>query len=489
MAQPYGVGFKRWFRFCWSARVLSGRNTRRPAPTCRGTGPSSPPPRRRRPQPKSSWSNGGPAFSDPTLIRLIDRAIANNYQLRIARQRLIAARADRDIVAAADYPQIEALAQGSLANSSTTLQYPPGIGQYRSYQFGLDASYEIDVFGGNRRAEQAAAADVGASIEDRRRILVSLVAEIAGDYAALRTTQVRLRIAQENVELGRQLVDLTNTEFKRGLTTSLAVAQATAQMETVRATVPPLNATAHRLSHAIAVLSGELPGALEAQLLVTGPAVPIPPTLPLTLPSEVVANRPDIREAERRLAASTAQVGEAIASLYPHFTIPLMLTPDTSYLSEAFSAASLVWNVGLSIKQDIYTGGRDTARIDRAKAAAEADRLAYQQTVLNAFREVEDAIANFQTETQRHARLAAALDSSRTAYDRARRLYAAGLTDFLNLLTTERALYATEDQIALSELAEIQEVITLYKALGGGWQSVTFGDEAEKRESCGRRGS
>jgi NodT family efflux transporter outer membrane factor (OMF) lipoprotein len=416
-------------------------------------------------------------FHDPVLTQLVDDVIAGNLQLQMARQRLVEARAERTVAGAAEYPQIDAGAQAADAASSTTLQWPPGNGDYRTYAFGFDASWELDIFGGTKRAEQAADAGVGASIEDRRAILVTLLAELATDYATLRATQLRTVIAMRNVDTASHAVDLTTTEFARGLTTSLAVAQARAQMEAVRAVLPTLRAQSARLTHAIAVLTGRFPGELEAQLSVPKPIVPVPPALPLSLPSEVVANRPDIQRAERRFAAATARVGVAVSQLYPHFSIPLMLMPTTSYLHEAFSAASLVWSVGLSASENLYDGGQRTARIDEARAAAEIERISYRQTVLTAFREVEDALINFQTETQRRASLQAAAADSQAAFDRAQRLYTAGLTDFLNVLSTERTLYAAQDQVALSDLARVQQVITLYQALGGGWQAVTFGDE------------
>jgi len=225
------------------------------------------------------------------------------------------------------------------------------------------------------------------------------------------------------------------------------------------------------------VLLGEFPGTLEAELSRPAPAVPAPPDLPLSLPSEVVANRPDIRRAERQLAAASARIGAAVAQLYPHFTIPLTLMPTTSYLSEAFQSASLVWSAGLTLTQTVYSGGALSARVTEARAAAEASRLTYQQTVLNAFREVEDALITYDTETQRAAALHAAVIDNSAAYDRARRLYAAGLTDFLNVLTTERSLYSAEDQAALSDQSRVRQVVALYKSLGGGWQAISFGDE------------
>jgi NodT family efflux transporter outer membrane factor (OMF) lipoprotein len=420
-----------------------------------------------------TWWTG---FHDPMLNSLINDVVAGNLQLQIAQQHLLAARAERIVAGADAMPRINAGAQFGQANSSTTLQYPPGIGAYRTYAFGFDASWELDIFGGTRRAEQAADASVEAAIEDRRAILVTLFGELATDYAALRATQLRSAIARRDVETARHAYDLTSTEFDRGLTTSLTVAQAKARLESVQARLPLLSARAAALTHAIAVLTGRTPGTLESQLLQSAPVVPVPPILPLTVPSEVVANRPDIRRAERRYAAATARIGAAMAQLYPHFAIPVTLMPTTSYLNQVFNAASLVWAVGLNAGQSLYDGGRREARVDEARAEAEAARLTYQQTVLTAFSEVEDALANYHAEVQRHQALVAAAEDSRTAADRAEQLYSAGLTDFLNVLSTEQTLYAAQDEAAISDLDSVQQVINLYQALGGGWQAITFDD-------------
>lgn len=418
-------------------------------------------------------------FHDPILDRLVAEALDGNIDLQMARQRLISARAARVVAGAADYPQIGAAALGSLSNSSTTLQYPPGNGQYRTYAAGFDATWELDIFGGTKRAKEAADDDVDATIEQRRATLVSLLSEIATDYAILRADQQRIDLANSNLKIARQALDLTTTEFSRGLTTSLAVAQAQAQVQTVEAAVPPLRAEVAEQTHAIAVLLGQPPGQLEAELLVPRPTIPAPPELPLSLPSEVIANRPDIRAAERRFGAATARIGVAVAQRYPHFSIPLTLMPTTSFLSTAFEGASLVWSAGLTVSQSVYDGGKLSAREREARAEAEVSRLAYQQTVLNAFRDVEDAIVRYASEAQRSASLRSAVAFDRTAVDRAQQLYAAGLTDFLNVLSTERALTSAEDQQALAGLSRIRQVIALYKAIGGGWQSVNFADETQ----------
>lgn len=417
-------------------------------------------------------------FEDPLLDRLIAQAIRGNEDLKIAKQRLIQARAGRAIAASVDYPQVKAAASRTNSNSSTTVEYPPGIGQFHTWELGFDASWEIDVFGGTRRAEEAADADIGAAIEDRRTILVSLLAEVAGDYASLRTSQLRLAIAQRNIEAARKGLDLTQQEFQRGLGTDLEVAQARAQWNNVRSAPPPLRAAVARLSHAIAVLVGGFPGDLEAELSKPAPLMAVPANLPVALPSETMTNRPDIRRAERRYAAATARIGVATAELFPHFEIPLMLDPTSSAIHTLFEARSLNWTLGLAASGLVYDGGKTDARIESAKAAAETARLGYEQTVRGAFRDVEDALINFSTETERNGTLKQAASDSDQALDRATRLYGAGLTDFLKVLDSERTAFAAEDLEAQSRLASVQDVIALFKALGGGWQGVAF-EEAD----------
>ena len=418
------------------------------------------------------------SFKDPLLNRLIAQAIAGNDDLKLARQRLVQARAGRAIAASVAYPQVKADAARLQSNSSTTADYPPGIGQYRTWELGFDASWEIDVFGGTKRAEEAADAEIGAAVEDRRTILVSLLAEVAGDYAGLRASQLRLAIALRNIDAARKAFDLTQQEFQRGLGTDLEVAQARAQWNNVRSAPPLLKASVARLSHAIAVLVGGFPGDLEAELTKPAPLMGVPADLPVALPSEILTNRPDIRRAERRYAAATAQIGVATAALFPHFSIPLTLEPTSGTISSLFLAKSLDWSLGLAASGLVYDGGKTDAQIESAKAAAESARIAYEQTVRGAFRDVEDALINFSTETERNGTLKEAAADSDQALDRATKLYGAGLTDFLKVLDSERTAFAAEDLEAQSRLAAVQDIIALFKALGGGWQGVVFEDAA-----------
>jgi NodT family efflux transporter outer membrane factor (OMF) lipoprotein len=418
------------------------------------------------------------SFDDPMLDRLVDQAIAGNDDLKMARQRLVQARADRAIAASVDYPQIEATAGRYRSNASRTVDYPIGFGQYTTWEAGFDASWEIDVFGGTRRSVEAAEAEIGASVQDRRAVLVSVLSELASEYAHLRASQQRLAIAEKNEADTHHAFDLTERKFKRGFASELSLAQARAEWESVAAQVPQLRSAVAQACHAIALLVGSFPEEIEAELSKPAPLMAVPATLPVTMPSEVVANRPDVREAERHYAAANARIGVAVANLLPHFSIPLTFEPTSSATRTLFYAKSVDWSVGIAIQGTVFDGGRNNAELVKARAAAETAKVAYEKTVRSAFRDVEDALVAFRGETERQERLTAAASDSDLSRDRAAKLFASGITDFFQLQVAERDAYAAEDLAALSREAEIQDVIALYKALGGGWQEVGFDDAA-----------
>ncbi|MGS0894296.1 efflux transporter outer membrane subunit [Burkholderia stagnalis] len=410
------------------------------------------------------------AFGDAQLDALVAQAIEHNQDLAIARERLLQARAEREQVASRLGPTVSAGGDADALRSSRALDWPPGIGQSRTYRLGFDASWELDLFGGTRRAVEAADAQVDAIDDDRHAILVSLLAELASDYAELRATQARLRIATDNVaslDATRQLTERSN---RRGLGTSFAVAQARAELQLAQAALPPLQQNVARLAHAIGVLTGGFPGTLRDALSTPGAPLPVAPTLPVTLPSDVIRERPDIRAAERRLAAATARIGVARAAQFPHFAIPLSLGTTASLVQDLFTGASVAWSVALDGTQTLYDGGRAKAGVTAAWAAAEAARLAYEQRIRIAFRDVEDALVAIGAARDRQAALAAAVDSSQDAQSRATRLYRSGLGEYLSVLTAQRATYRARDALALSRLAQVQGAIALYKSLGVGWR-------------------
>lgn len=412
------------------------------------------------------------SFNDPMLDRLVAQAIADNIDLQIARQRLIQAREQRIEVAAGSLPSIDFGGTVQRARASTTVEYPPGFGNYHAYQLGFDASWELDVFGENRRATEAATARVNASIASRRAILISLLSEVASDYAALRSAQARLDIAEANVRTAQEVVALTQQEEAQGIGTTLETLQARAQLEQTQSTLPGLRAQVAVMAHAIAVLLGRYPGDLEAMLDAPQPLMVTPATIPDTIPAEVIENRPDVHEAMMQYAAANAEIGVAVAEGLPHFSIPLSITPQSSALNTLFEGASLTYSLALSGAQHVYEGGRLNAREREARAAAEAARLNYKQTVLSALQQVEDALVRVETEREANASLVASVRDAKKALSEATQLYHAGLSDFLTVLTDERTVFATRDALAASDLALVADYISLFKALGGGWQTI-----------------
>ncbi|PJM69117.1 efflux transporter outer membrane subunit [Achromobacter ruhlandii] len=413
------------------------------------------------------------AFNDPLLDLLQEQALARNQDLAIARLRLAQARAERDQVASRLGPSVGAQANATASRSPRALDYPPGIGESRAYTLGLNASWEMDVFGGRHRALERADAEVQAIAQDGHAVRVSLLAELAADYAALRATQARGAIARDNIATLVAAERLAQRAARHGLGTPAEVAQARAEREAAEARVPELEGDAARLAHAIGVLAGGFPAELKQRLMAAGQPLLVPPALPAALPSEVIRNRPDIRAAERRLAAATAGVGVATADRFPTFVIPLGLGSAASLLHNLFSDASVLWSLGVGGSQSVYDGGQAAAGVRAAEARAQACALAYARSLRRAFQDVEDALAGLNAEQARQRALAAAVHDSQDALDRATRLYRNGLSGYLNVLTAQRTTYQARDALALSQLARVRHAIGLYKALGAGLPPAT----------------
>lgn len=418
-----------------------------------------------------TWWRG---FNDGQLDSLVAQAMANNQDLAIARQRLIEALAIRDQAASRAGPTVGIGGKAEAGRASRRIDGLPG-GQSRTFGTSLDAAWEPDVFGGTRRAIEAADAHADAVEEEGRAVRIGLLAELASDYAQLRAAQQRMVIAQDNVANLAASQQLAERAFQHGLGTDFEVAQARAEREAAQARLPLLSAEIARMSHAIGVLAGGFPEDLKAVLVQPGPVLAVPADLPATLPSDVMRNRPDIRAAERRLAASTAQIGVATAQLFPRFSIPLSLGTTASLLHNLFSGASVAWSLAANAGHTLYDGGQRRAGVVAANAVAEADRQAYERSVRLAFRDVEDALVGLHTERERQVSLRAGSIDSQRALDRATRLYRHGLSGYLKVLVAQRTAYEAQDTLARSRLAEVQETIALYKALGAGWQGPMAG--------------
>src|SRR3984885_13072578 len=420
---------------------------------------------------KSFWAS----FQDPILTRLIQQAIDSNYDLKIAGERIRAAHDAVRVAAAGDKPQIDLGAAAESRRETQTVDWPPAspkYGEYPYYSLGFNASWELDLFGEVRRRKESAQAAADAAVETRHDVLISLTAAVASNYLSIRATELRLQIARDNLDIARQTQKLAHRAFESGERSHLDVSEADGRVHGVEATIPPLQAHSDDLTHALAILIAQAPAEFKTGDLQANAAMPAPPPLPPSLPSEVIAQRPDIRSAEREYARSSADVGVAVAALYPHFSIPLSIGPSTRQVHELFQAASLLWRMGLDGTQSLYTGGRLTANVDAARANKEAALFSYQQTVLNGFEEVEDALSSQMAEEIRYQALTAQLADDRQALIEAQERYRRGQVGLLPVLEDQQQLYATQDAHVTSALTRCLADISLFRSLGGNWQEV-----------------
>lgn len=415
----------------------------------------------------TQWWRG---FGDATLDKLIDTALKQNEDLEIARMRIKEAHQSRVVAEAAMGPQIGAGLTIEDEHTSENVVYPPGVGNSQYYRAGIDASWDLDIFGGKKHALEAAKANVAIARENMHIMQVNLLAELVEDYAILRTSQNRLAIAKKNIMAEQAALDLTSRAYKAGLTRKMDVERARAQVSTSQAELPPIRTTIAKMEHAISVLTGQYPGAMKT--LLDQPGEIKVPVLPKEVPSDLLQNRPDIIRAERQIARAVAEEGVARADRFPQFTIPLSIGPVISNLSDLFSYQSLTWTAALMGSQYIYDGGKRSATEKAAHIRAKEARLAYVRTVHDAFRQVNDAWVDYAGQEMRHDSLVSAAKDESDAMDQASTLYSRGLTPFLTVLDSERAVFRIEDNLARNELSRIQAVISLYKALGAGWDQT-----------------
>ncbi len=418
-------------------------------------------------------------FHDPELDSLIERATRSNLDLRVAQARVREARAQYGLATANLGPTADAASSYSRLGTSHhqpvlgSLPIPPGVPfENNVYQAGFDASWELDVFGGKRRAVEAAQAEVGAAEFGRRATLMTLLGDVARNYVEARGFQRRLAIARENVAAQAEALDITRDRLAHGLTGDLDVQQSATLLATTRAEIPELESSLQAAIHRLGVLLGQAPGSLLAELSAEAPIPTAPPEVPAGLPSALLQRRPDVRRAERQLAAATADIGVATADLFPKFSLTGVAGFTSVSASDWFTSGSRLWSVGPTVQWKIFDAGRVRANIKVQNARQEQALAAYEQTALTAFEEVENALVSYAKEQTRRQSLAEAVSSSQNSLQLARDLYKNGLTGFLNVLDAERSLYQAQDQLAQSDRAVSANLIALYKALGGGWETV-----------------
>ena len=410
-------------------------------------------------------------FNDPVLDRLIDEARQSNLDLRTAEARVREARAARGIVTADYWPDVNAVGGYSRSRSSANTTFGSfGDRETDLWQAGFDATWEIDVFGGVRRSVQAADADIEASIADRNDVLLTLLGEVARNYVELRGFQRQVDIAQSNAKSQQETLELTRVRLNAGIGTDLAVAQTEAQVAATQSQIPAFQTLAQQAIHRLSVLLGKAPVALSAELEEVKPIPAPPPEIPAGLPSELLRRRPDIRRAERQLAAATARIGVATADLWPRFTIVGSLGVESEDSSDLFESDSTFWSIGPGVRFPIFNRGRLKANVAVQEAQTEQALAQYEQAVLRSLEEVENALVAYQKEYIRRESLARAVNSSQRAVQLSQQLFQRGLTDFLNVLDAQRALYVQQDLLVQSEANVSANAVALFKALGGGWE-------------------
>lgn len=427
-----------------------------------------------RPAALASWWT---EFKDASLDGLIARAVQANLDLRLAEARIRESRALRAVAASGQWPALDIAgayarsrgSEGTFAPGAGTL--PRANGERDLFRAGFDASWEVDVFGGVRRSVEAADANVAAVIEERRHTLVTLLGDVAKNYIDLRGFQRRLSVARSNLQAQQETLELTRVRFKAGLASDFEVAQAEGQVSTTAAQIPALASGVKQALHRLDVLLGLSPGVLSKEVGVEAPVPALPPQAHVGIPAELVRRRPDIRRAERVLAAATAQVGAATADLYPRFSLTGAFGFQSISAGDLFSAPSRFWSIGPTIFWPVFDAGRIRATVAVRSAQQEQALTLYEKTVLTALEEVENALVNYANEQTRYRSLIEAVTANRRAVEMANELYTRGLVDFLNVLEAQRSLYASESELAQSEAVMASNLVALYKALGGGWET------------------
>ncbi|ACD16528.1 efflux transporter outer membrane subunit [Paraburkholderia phytofirmans] len=448
-------------------------------------------------------------FNDPILDSLEQQLSDANLDVAAASARLRQSRAQQRIAGAEEYPALNGAAsydrergspngilsllgvtptgsQTQSASGSAPLGVAPlpgakGSPAYDLYQFGFDASWELDFWGRVRRGVEAASALSDASYEDRNAILLSARAELARDYIQLRDTQALLQIAKQNLDIAHDVTKLTQNRVHEGVTTDLDVANAMAQAESIESLIPTLESRNTTTINAIGVLLAKEPGALQQMLAEPHDVPALPDQVPIGVPSELVQRRPDIRKAEAQLHAATATIGMAKADFYPRISLNGSAGFQSLQLSNLADWASGQFVVGPSITLPIFEGGRLKGTLHLREAQQQEAAIVYQHTVLQAWREVDDALVVYDAEQRRRDRLKTVVSLNQRALSIAQQRYKAGAVDFLDVLNVQKQLLDAQSNLEQSKADADANLITLCKVLGGGWESTYARQDSSRR--------
>ncbi|MBI2823399.1 MAG: efflux transporter outer membrane subunit [Planctomycetia bacterium] len=413
-------------------------------------------------------------FNDPHLNGFVDTAYRQNLDLRAAGTRIIEARAQRNIAVGNLFPQSQsALAAYAHAQITKNIALPlPNV--FNVWATGFNASWELDFWGRYRRSVESANATLDASVESYGETLVMLLSEVATSYVQMRAFEQRLVYARQNVEIQSGSLRLAEQRFRNGLATELDVRQARTSLAQTESTIPPLEAGRRQAANSLCVLMGMPVNDLANQL----PSAPIPiapPEVAVGIPADLLRRRPDVRQAERQVAAQSAQIGVAEADLYPRLSLNGFVGVASNDIRDLFARGSFTGFVIPNLQWNVLNYGRIANNIVAQDARLQTVALEYQQAALNAGREVEDALVRFLQSQQQAARLAESVQEARRSVELVLMQFEAGVTDFNRVFNTQTVLVSQQDQLAVTRGDIATNLIEVYRALGGGWHCFCHG--------------
>ncbi|GGC34365.1 multidrug MFS transporter [Novosphingobium marinum] len=424
-------------------------------------------------------------LGDPLLAELVERAVSRNLEIGQARARLREARALRDAVAGGRLPQAAAIASATGQQLSENGQLPvgnlPGFDRdFSLFDAGFDASWEIDLWGGTRRAVEAASARVAAAQAQEREVRLQVIAEVVRSYAGMRGAQAEAQVLQEDAEAQARIADLVRQLHRSGEVARSDGEEAAARARAAAAQVPSARARASGSAYALAVLAGEPPEALAERLLAPAP-IPRPPgDVAAGIRSDMLRRRPDVLAAEAGLEAATADIGVQTAQLFPQFSLIGQIGQQARSLDDLASTGSTRFTVGPSLRWPIFSGGRIRAQIRAADARAEGAAAAYEQAVLRALADSEAAIVRYDAAVRAADDLIAAEDRSAESLELARQRYRAGEDSLIDYLEVQSRYNAVRRAAAQAKAAQLEAHAALVKALGGGWAGGAADDPPEE---------
>jgi NodT family efflux transporter outer membrane factor (OMF) lipoprotein len=401
-------------------------------------------------------------FDDPALAALITKALDANNSVQSARAALRQARALAEV-------QRAGLGPSASVSGSAQRSRSDGSGTSNAFRASVGASWEPDLFGGNRAAADASETDAQASAASLASVQISLAAEVASSYITLRGLQARLAIARSNLTTQTETLQITRWRAQAGLVSSLDVEQAVSAAEQTQAQIPALQTSVVQTLNALAVLTGQAPGAMTTTLGDAAPIPPAPADLALAFPADTLRQRPDVRAAELKVRSAWSRVAVADAARYPSFSLSGSLGLSSLTLGRLVDGGSLVSALLASVSAPLFDGGATQAQVRAQEAALDQARASYRNTVLTALQDVEDALVAIQGDSERLTRLQAAATAAANAELLARQRYQSGLIDFATVLGTQRTLLAAQDSVASTQASLSTNHVGLYLALGGGW--------------------